>query len=372
MARYHVSKDGRPRKCTAQSPESCPRAEKDENGKVINHFDSESVANSYGEKISRRSRSGALRKKVLDLDSIAEHAPADAPEDPAMRTALGAAAMAGCTLEKQEDGSYKITDVHNDDLRGLVSNGGTFVHGAELNDDGSVSIGITMNGCIPHWGAEGGHPSWGGGSVDLTANVALRLEKNGDGEYELRANNDKNIVDRIDYDPSDTVNDFKYGVNDAPLYEDDDEDEWIDANSAAIYENLADSSDADYDYYFGHGTSEWIHRYSGGRTSISKKTLNSVEKQRRLEKDLAKRSVQIRAIAGNHYLDSVPSEEDIRKIYSIAKGRSEEMGNVIAKLPKNSNTPEDVLVDIINSPSTSSNIRFEAEENLKRRQASNK
>lgn len=80
-ARYHVGKDGQPRKCTAQSPESCPVTEKDENGKVINHFDSESAADSYGEKISRKTSSGRLRKKALDRDSIAEPAPADAPED---------------------------------------------------------------------------------------------------------------------------------------------------------------------------------------------------------------------------------------------------------------------------------------------------
>lgn len=66
MARYHVSGDGKPRKCTAASPESCPCAQKDENSKVLNHFDSEAEASRYGEKIAADGvkSAGSLREAI--------------------------------------------------------------------------------------------------------------------------------------------------------------------------------------------------------------------------------------------------------------------------------------------------------------------
>lgn len=120
MARYHVSGDDKPRICTATSPESCPLAQKDEDGKVLNHFDSEAEADRYGEKIVADGvrSAGSLSKSPLDV--MARHAPDDAPDDPAVRTALGALAMRGCTLEKREDGRYEITGVGDDAMSGLV------------------------------------------------------------------------------------------------------------------------------------------------------------------------------------------------------------------------------------------------------------
>ena len=262
MARYHVSGDGKPRKCTAASPESCPCAQKDENGKVLNHFDSEAEADRYGEKIAAdgAKNAGSLSKNPLDV--MAKHAPDDALDDPATRAALGALAMRGCTLEKQEDGRYKITGADNAVMSGLVSNRGTFVDGAEVNDDGSVSIGITMNGSIPHWGAESFHG--GGGDVSLEAHSDLLLRKNDDGEYVLTTDNDDDIASRISFDPRETLEDFKYGANDIDDIDEDDDDRWLDANDEAIRENLSEMSDVDCDLFFGEGTSMWIQEDGAG------------------------------------------------------------------------------------------------------------
>lgn len=269
MARYHVGEDGQPRICTASSPESCPRAQKDENGKIINHFDSEAEANRYGEKIVADGVKNAGGLKSLSknpLDAMAKHAPDDAPDDPATRAALGALAMRGCTLEKREDGRYEITGVDDDAMSGLVADRGTFVDGAEVNDDGSVSIGITMNGSIPHWGAEGGHSSWGGADVNLEVTGDLLLRKNDDGEYVLTSDNDDDVSSRISFDPRETVEDFKYGTNDIDNpygvsdfdFDEDDDEGWIEANDEAIRENLSGLSADKCDYYFGAGTSKWI------------------------------------------------------------------------------------------------------------------
>ena len=264
MARYHVSGEGKPRKCTATSPESCPLAQKDEDGKVLNHFDSEAEAGRYGEKIVADGVKSAGSLSKNPLDAMARHAPDDAPDDPAVRTALGALAMMGCKLEKSEDGRYEITGVDNDAMIGLMSDRGTFVDGAEVNDDGSVGIGITMNGSIPHWGAEGGHSSWGGGDVSLEAYGDLLLRKNDDGEYELVPDNNAGITSRISFDPRETLEDFKYGVNDIDDLDEDDDDGWADANDEAIRTNLSGLSDDDCDYYFGTGTSKWIQENGVG------------------------------------------------------------------------------------------------------------
>ena len=85
MARYHVSGDGKPRKCTATG--SCPLAQNDENGNIVNHFDSEAEAVSYAEKVAAEGREnkGSLSKNPLD--AMAKHAPDDAPDDQAARAA---------------------------------------------------------------------------------------------------------------------------------------------------------------------------------------------------------------------------------------------------------------------------------------------
>ena len=348
MARYHVSGDGRPRKCTATSPESCPLAQKDENGKVLNHFDSEAEAGRYGEKIVADGvkSAGSLSKNPLDV--MARHAPDDAPDDTAVRTALGALAMRGCKLEKREDGRYEITDVDNDAMIGLMSDRGTFVNGAEVNDDGSVGIGITMNGSIPHWGAEGGHSSWGGGDVSLEAYGDLLLRKNDDGDYELVPDNNEDITSRISFDPRETLENFKYGVNDIDDIDEDDDDGWLDANDEAIRENLSNLSADKCDDFFGAGTSKWIQGSdvaveagefeAGARKRVAEDPNTPVDELEELSMDSDK---DVRsAVAGRGDVPasvlsrlSMDSDKDVRYVVAINPSAP---ASVLAKLSTDS------------------------------------
>lgn len=90
------------------------------------------------------------------------------------------------------------------------------------------------------------------------------LRKNDDGEYELVPDNDEDIISRISFDPRETVEDFKSGVNDIDDLDEDDDDGWVDANDEAIRANLSGLSDDDCDYYFGTGTSKWIQENGVG------------------------------------------------------------------------------------------------------------
>lgn len=335
MARYHVSGDGQPRKCTATSPESCPLAQKDENGKVLNHFDSEAEAGRYGEKIVADGVKSAGSLSKNPLDAMARHAPDDAPDDPAVRTALGALAMRGCTLEKREDSRYEITGVDDEAMSGLVSKRGTFVDGAEVNDDDSVSIDITMNGSIPHWGAEGGHAYWGGSDVSLEAHGRLLLSKNDDGEYELVPDNDSSdISDRTSFDPRETVEDFKYGPNNEDLDENDDEG-WVEANDEAIRENLSDLSDVDCDSYFGPGTSKWIQGSDGAFEE------DDAAEERDFEEPSTSSDKHVRgSVAMN---PSTPADV-------LARMSTDSDDNVRYHVAKNPNTPASALARMSGDP----------------------
>lgn len=363
MARYHVGEDGQPRICTASSPESCPRAQKDENGKIINHFDSEAEANRYGEKIVADGVKNAGGLKSLSknpLDAMAKHAPDDAPDDPATRAALGALAMRGCTLEKREDGRYEITGVDDDAMSGLVADRGTFVDGAEVNDDGSVSIGITMNGSIPHWGAEGGHSSWGGADVNLEVTGDLLLRKNDDGEYVLTSDNDDDVSSRISFDPRETVEDFKSGVNDIDDLDEDDDEGWIEANDEAIRENLSGLSADKCDYYFGAGASEWIQ---GSDVAVEAGEFEADARESEARTQARKERVARNTNTPADVLSKLSADSDEHARYRVAENPSTP-ADVLTKLSTdpdehvrrtvadNPNTPADVLTRMSTDPNS--------------------
>lgn len=214
-----------------------------------------------------------------------------------------------------------------------------------MNDDGSVGIGITMNGSIPHWGAEAGH--WAGGDVSLEAHGDLLLRKNDDGEYVLAPDNDYDITSRISFDPRETVEDFKSGVNDIDDLDEDDDDGWVDANDEAIRANLNGLSDDDCDYYFGTGTSKWIQGPGVGAVDTKKLEAEAreTEARRRVAEDpntpadvLAKLSTDSFTFVREHVAMNPNTPADV-----LARMSTDFNSSVRWQAAMNPNTPANVL-----------------------------
>lgn len=107
---WHLNKRNEPAECRAASPESCPRAQRDETGKIINHFDSEAEAGRYGEKIvaealaadnaagsPTRPGGNALSKSAGDAMIATASGGASASAATARTEAMAALAAAGVT-----------------------------------------------------------------------------------------------------------------------------------------------------------------------------------------------------------------------------------------------------------------------------------